>query len=77
MEKKGNLLNQLAIITDLVEKINADTNMRTIIFGVSEIEFNRIYEIVSKNNEKKNKKPTDTFMITIGSVEIIFNKNNV
>ena len=31
MEKKGDLLNQLAIISDLLEKINCETETNTIV----------------------------------------------
>ena len=43
MEKKGELLNQLAIISDLLEKINTDTKSTTIIFELSNIDFNKVY----------------------------------
>jgi len=31
MEKKGDLLNQLAIISDLLEKVNAEIESQTIV----------------------------------------------
>ena len=44
MEKKGDLLNQLAIISDLLEKMNIDSKSRTIVIEVDEEEFNRIFD---------------------------------
>ena len=77
MEKRGDILNQLAIISDLLEKINADTQSSTIVFGLSKTEFDRIFDLVQKKYNKKSEKPKDTFKITIGMVDIIFNMNNV
>jgi hypothetical protein len=77
MEKKGELLNQLAIISDLIEKVNADIKSSTIIFNLSQEEFYRIFNLVEKKLNRKTDKPKDTFKINIGMVEIIFNMNNV
>lgn len=77
MEKKGDLLNQLAIICDLLEKINSDVKTGTIIIEVSNLEFNRIFELVEKKYGRRSEKPKNTFNITIGEIDIIFNTNNV
>lgn len=77
MEKKGELLNQLAIICDLLEKINADTKGGTIIFEVSNLEFNKIFELVENKYGRRSEKPKNTFNITIGEIDIVFNTNNV
>ena len=39
MEKKGELLNQLAIISDLLEKLNTNTESTTIVLNLKEEEF--------------------------------------
>ena len=39
MEKKGELLNQLAIISDLLEKINTQTESTTIVLEMSNENF--------------------------------------
>ena len=36
MEKKGELLNQLAIISDLLEKLNTNTESKTIVLKLKE-----------------------------------------
>jgi hypothetical protein len=77
MEKRGDLLNQLAIITDLVEKLNITSESSTLIFGLNETEFNNVFEYIQKKQNKKSTKPDKTFTITIGLVDIIFNKNSV
>jgi len=51
MVKKGDLFNQLAIISDLLEKCNLETVSETIIFEVSKTEFDRIYKMVQSKNK--------------------------
>ena len=77
MEKKGDLLNQLAIISDLLENIVLSTESRTIVLELKEQEFTEAFEIIKKKYNKKADKPKDTFSISIGDVDIIFNKSSV
>lgn len=77
MEKKGDLINQLAIITDLLEKANGEFESTTIIFSLTENEFYRIFELTQKKQNKIEQRPKDTFIINIGKVDILFNKNSV
>ena len=77
MEKKGELLNQFAIISDLLDKVNVELDTRTIILSLSENEFKRIFDYTQKKQNKLEKLPKDSFTITIGNVDILFNKNNV
>ena len=48
MEKKGEILNQLAIISDLLEKINLETESRTIILQLPKKDFEDTFEIIQK-----------------------------
>jgi hypothetical protein len=77
MEKKGDLLNQLALISDLIEKINANTETNTLMFEVSKVEFEKIFDYVEKKYNHKREKVNKTFTITIGKTDIIFNMSNV
>jgi hypothetical protein len=77
MEKKGDLLNQLAIISDLLEKLNVETDTQTIIIELSEEEFIKTFEKIQKKYGRKMDKPQNTFTINMGNVDIIFNTNNV
>lgn len=77
MEKKGDLLNQFAIISDLLEKVNMESESTTVVVGLSKNEFDRVFDLIQKKYNRKTERPTDTFKITIGTVDIIFNKNNV
>ena len=77
MEKKGDLLNQLAIISDLIEKVNANIKSSTLVFEVSKLEFDTIFEYIEKKYNRKSEKPKDRFTITIGGVDIVFSTNSV
>ena len=77
MEKKGELLNQIAIISDLLEKLNTETKSRTIVLELNEEEFINSFNHIEKKYGRKIDKPTNTFTISIGSVDIIFNMSNV
>lgn len=77
MEKKGDLLNQLALITDLIEKANVNTKSSTIIFEVSKVEFEKIFDSIQKKNGKKIDNISNSFTINMGIVDIIFNTSNV
>jgi hypothetical protein len=76
MEKKGELLNQLAIISDLLEKINLDTNSRTIIIELNKTEFENVFNLIQKKYGRKMDTPKDSFNISIGIVDIVFNMNS-
>ena len=77
MEKKGDLFNQLAIISDLIGKCNVDSNNQTIIFELSREEFVRIYKLNQLKAKQSLEVPKTSFNIKIGVVNIIFNMNNV
>ena len=76
MEKKGEIINQLALISDLIEKVNADIKSNTIIFEVSKVEFERIFELMQKKYNRKPQKVKNSFTISIGEVDVIFNTSN-
>lgn len=77
MEKKGDLFNQLAIITDLLQKVNIDSTSQTILLELPEEEFYRIYRMVRSKVREAFDEPKETFNVKIGNVNIIFNKNSV
>jgi len=77
MEKRGDVFNQLAIISDLLEKVNIDSKSKTFILEVPESEFYRIYKMVESKGRFMSERPKNTFNIKIGDVNIIFNMSNV
>lgn len=77
MEKKGDILNQLAVISDLLEKINIDSKSTTLIFNTDDKEFNKIVLNIQKKYGKKIDEIDNSITFSIGFVDIIFNKNNV
>ena len=77
MEKKGELLNQLAIVSDLLEKLNTNIESKTIVLNLKEEEFLKSFNNIQKKYGRLIEKPEETFTIKIGEVDIIFNMNNV
>jgi len=77
MEKKGELLNQIAIISDLVEKMNLNKLSSTIVFELIPDVFESTFHYVNKLQKNKMNKPDRTFTIKIGEVDVIFNKSSV
>ena len=75
MEKKGDLLNQLAIISDLIEKANIEAKSQTVILELNEDTFIKTFNQIQEKYGRKIEKPGTTFSIKIGSVDIIFNTN--
>ena len=47
MEKKGEILNQLAIISDLMENANIVSQTNEVIFTLPESEYNRIFKLIT------------------------------
>ncbi len=76
MEKKGDLINQLAIISDLIEKMNLDATSNTLVFELNRDAFFETFDYISRKQNGRMSKPDKTFTIKIGEVDIIFNKNS-
>jgi len=76
MEKKGDLINQLAIISDLIEKMNLDATSNTLVFELNKDAFFETFDYISRKQNGRMSKPDKTFTIKIGEVYIIFNKNS-
>ena len=77
MEKNNDLINQFAVITDLLEKISCKTITKTIIIETEKEQFDKCFENLRKMYNYQVDNPEDTFTIRIGQVDIIFNTNNV
>jgi hypothetical protein len=77
MEKKGEILNQLAIISDLVERLNLESTTSTITLTLNEVEFNRVYKIIKEKTKDNMGEVKGSFAISIGEVDILFNMNSV
>ena len=77
MEKKGDVLTQLATISDLFEKVNANIKSHTVIFELSKMEFDNVFEKIRSKSNTLTNQPKDSFNIRIGVVDFIFNTSNV
>ena len=77
MEKKGDLVNQLAIISDLLEKANIESKSININFELDNSRFLSVLDTLQIKNGNIIDKAIDTITVTIGVVDITFNKSNV
>ena len=78
-EKKGNIFTQMAVISDLFEKVNIESENTSVIIMTGEDEFDRLFHLITKKANLKLNKTEDTFSVKIGVVEYVFtlNKSNV
>lgn len=78
-EKKGDVLTQLALISDLLEKVNMQASDTGVFFVIDREEFNRIFDLISQKAKIKLDQVNDRFSVQIGMVEYVFsiNKSNV
>lgn len=77
MEKKVEFLTQLAKISDLIENLDYDLKSPTLIFEVSKVEFEKIYDLIEKKFGRRSQNmPTKTFTLKIGVVDFVFNTSN-
>lgn len=86
MEKRGDIVVQLALISDLMEKMNIESDSKSIIINLKNEEFFRVHSLITKkfqfdSNQTKNKKQTklidNKFTLEMGEVVIVFNNYNV
>lgn len=78
MEKKGEILNQLAIISDLIENVNMESKSQSVIFILEEGDWDKIFsKITKKVPQYKANEIEETFSVRIGKVDFNFNKSNV
>lgn len=78
MEKKGNLLTQMALISDLFEKMNMESDDTSVVYMIKEKEFDRLFNLITKKANLNLNKVDDSFSVKIGVVEYVFklNKSN-
>jgi hypothetical protein len=72
-EKKGEIFNQLAIISDLLENINLAFESANIVITLKEEEFNGMFDkIVKKTKTLTPDMLQNTFTMKIGSIDVVF-----
>jgi len=78
-EKKGDVLNQLAIISDLIEKVAIEANASTVFYELGEDVYEEVFEYIKGRFKGKGVEENDsgTFSILIGEVSFMFSKNSV
>jgi len=75
MEKKGNILTQLALISDLYERANMDASNFTTTLAVNQKEFTRLFKLFSNKAHTKLEIIDDRFTVKIGMVKYVFTLN--
>lgn len=76
MEKKGDLLNQLAIISDLCEKMNVSTKSTTMVVELDENTYLDTFNYFLKKYKNNPSNPGKTFTIKIGELDVVFNMSS-
>jgi len=71
MEKRGNVLTQLALISDLFERGNITSEKTSVTLIVNEEEFKRLFIIFSKKSKSKLLITNNMFKVKIGVVEYL------
>ena len=72
MEKKGEIFNQLAIISDLLENLNLESTEKSVLFVLNKVEFDRIYDLIIKKVKVKADTADTTFSVKIGEIDFVF-----
>lgn len=72
MEKKGEILNQLAIISDLLENVNLDTKEKSVLFVLDKEEFDKMFSIIIKKIKVKSDAVGNSFSMKIGEIDFVF-----
>jgi hypothetical protein len=76
-KKKGDILNQLAIISDLLEKVNVEVKNTSVLLEVTNEEFDRVRKYISIKQKVDLEDNESVFSIVIGDIGFVFSKNSV
>lgn len=75
-KKKGELLNQLAIISDLIENVNIESKNVTINFSLKKEEYEKVNKYLKdKSGGNLNYNENTSIGIMIGEVKIVFSND--
>jgi hypothetical protein len=77
MEKRGEIFNQLAIIADLLENINLESESKSVVLILSNDDFEKLFKKIIKKAKTQSDMNETTFSLKIGDIDFIFNKSNV
>ena len=77
MERKGEVFNQLAMIADLLENVNLESESKSVIFVVNEKEFNNLFrKITNRVKSFEGDEAENTFSIKIGEINFVISMSN-
>jgi len=72
MEKKGEIFNQLAIISDLLENINLESESKSVIIVLGSDEFEKLFKKTIKKSKMTSTMDETTFTLKIGDIDFVF-----
>jgi hypothetical protein len=77
MEKKDELLVDLAQVSDLLDKLKIKPKFKTVILEVDTDEYKKMFSTIQNKFGMNMELPKDTFNVKVGDTDFIFNKNSV
>jgi hypothetical protein len=72
MEKKGEIFNQLAIISDLLENINLESESKSVIIVLGSDEFEKLFKKTIKKSKMTSTMDETAFTLKIGDIDFVF-----
>lgn len=77
MEKKDELLIDLAQVSDLLDKLKIKPKSKTVILDVNEEEYKKMFSVMQTKFGMNMDLPKETFNVKVGDTDFIFNKSSV
>jgi len=77
MEKKNELLVDLAQISDLFDKLKFKSKSKTVILEVDTEEYKKTFSFIQSKIGMNIELPEETFNVKVGDTDFVFNKSNV
>ena len=77
MEKKDELLVDLAQVSDLLDKLKIKPKSKTVILEVGVEEYKKMFSTIQSKFVMNIELPEETFNVKVGDTDFIFNKNSV
>ena len=74
MEKKGEIFNQLAIISDLLENINLESESKSVVIELNNDEFEKLFKKTIKKTKSQSDMDETTFTMKIGYIDFVFTR---
>jgi hypothetical protein len=77
MEKKDELLIDLAQVSDLLDKLKTKIKSKTVILEIELEDYKKIFTLIQTKFGMNMDLPEQTFNVKVGDTDFIFNKSSV